>query len=253
MHIGLAIVLGVLTTVAVAWVCALYAPRGASITTGFSTWLPDPSTGRTIFGSSMRSAGCRMFVGNFQMTDAARTHMRSIFKGDEHTPPLDVPMPPIQPLDPALACAKGESLMYIRAGWPLPALRGRLLLPAGITTTNGISCSRGTLHITHPLSPAWPGVHGAIRGDILPLIPALPGFLTDTALFTAAWAALLIGLPALRRRSRTRRRRCLACNYDMQGHPNSAPCPECGTPHLIQNPHGHTGADAETPSTVNGR
>lgn len=55
-----------------------------------------------------------------------------------------------------------------------------------------------------------------------------PGLLANTALFTLLWYLLLFAPGALRRTIRTRRNRCTTCGYDLRGLATSR-CPECGT------------------------
>ena len=63
----------------------------------------------------------------------------------------------------------------------------------------------------------------------LPLRPLFPGFYVDTALFASVWWALLFWRP-LRRRRRIARGQCPACAYSLSGLPAGTDmCPECGT------------------------
>lgn len=77
----------------------------------------------------------------------------------------------------------------------------------------------------------------AIRVPVLGPVPmvVLPpliwrGALLNSMCFAAAYAALLWGLPWLRRRIRTLRGRCVGCGYTSQ---EGRACPECGLGHAM--------------------
>ncbi len=62
---------------------------------------------------------------------------------------------------------------------------------------------------------------------VLPLMPVLPGFLVNTAVYGAgAWLVTLAPLALLRAR-RGRKGRCTKCSYDLSGTTVDV-CPECG-------------------------
>jgi len=58
--------------------------------------------------------------------------------------------------------------------------------------------------------------------------PIWPGFAVNTAVFTAFWAGVLLGVPWRRRVRRRRGGRCAACGYDLRY--VGGTCPECGSP-----------------------
>jgi len=78
----------------------------------------------------------------------------------------------------------------------------------------------------------------------LPFRPIWPGFLIDTLFYGVIWLVLFFGVGAVRRGVRRRRGRCVMCGYDLRGqrqespHPqplshgergaSGAGCPECG-------------------------
>jgi len=77
---------------------------------------------------------------------------------------------------------------------------------------------------------------------VLPLTPVFPGCALSTLFYGGIWFGLLSGVGAVRRGVRRRRRRCPQCGYDLRGHRHvgtpgsearrheeqSAGCPECG-------------------------
>lgn len=61
----------------------------------------------------------------------------------------------------------------------------------------------------------------------LPLLPAYPGLLLNTAFYAGLWSFPLFGLPLLKKRRRRHRGHCPQCNYDLKGALDQG-CPECG-------------------------
>ena len=77
--------------------------------------------------------------------------------------------------------------------------------------------------------PAWGGIPAgssakAAHFRAIPFWPIVPGFLANTAIYSAGWATLLIGARLVRRALRVRARRCPRCGY----RDALASCPECG-------------------------
>src|SRR5690606_6816679 len=62
----------------------------------------------------------------------------------------------------------------------------------------------------------------------LPIRPYLPGFIVNTLGCAAPLWLLLNAAGFVRRWSRRRRNRCVACGYDLRGLGEKATCPECG-------------------------
>lgn len=75
--------------------------------------------------------------------------------------------------------------------------------------------------------------YGAPNGrfeNLVPLIPILPGFAINTALYAAALYVLFFGFVDVRRFRRARRGACVACGYDLKGVAGveGGECAECG-------------------------
>lgn len=113
------------------------------------------------------------------------------------------------------------------AGWPRPALRGRLT-PASLADTQRIQIREGMLRFRDSTARISIGDGLWLTGHLFPLIPMWPGFLINTAIYAAAWVASLAIIAKIRRAHRTRRGQCPACKYDLRNTPTNAPCPECG-------------------------
>ncbi len=65
---------------------------------------------------------------------------------------------------------------------------------------------------------------------MLPYLPIWPGLLANTAICGGAWWALLFGPGVLKRWHRRRTGRCVTCGYDLRGLSGRSEgvCPECG-------------------------
>jgi len=110
-------------------------------------------------------------------------------------------------------------------GWPCRALWAE----EGFEPSTRSYVYRGGRAVTLP----WRRINEAtaLRGRIfvplLPLAPIWGGFLLDTAVYTALWSGLILGVPTIRRVRRRRHGRCPRCAYDLK-HEFTRGCPECG-------------------------
>jgi len=62
----------------------------------------------------------------------------------------------------------------------------------------------------------------------LPLKPYWPGFLIDTAIYSSIWFGILIFPTTFRHHLRTHQNRCTTCGYNLHNLKSNR-CPECGT------------------------
>lgn len=85
------------------------------------------------------------------------------------------------------------------------------------------------------LAPVSGGIDLQMRGSgsdetyarALPLRPIWRGLIVDTLVFCAAWYGVLFAAGSVRRFRRGRRGQCLGCGYDLRGL-DGGRCPECG-------------------------
>lgn len=123
----------------------------------------------------------------------------------------------------ALTMSRTESVELVEhfRGWPCLALGCATLQRFGAGNDNRRTIYGFAYRPGRPASWDVDLVH-------LPLKPLLPGFAVNTMLFAAAWWAVLFWRP-LRRRRRIARGLCPACAYSLAGLPPAADkCPECG-------------------------
>lgn len=107
-------------------------------------------------------------------------------------------------------------------GWPLPALGW--ILESDVEHGPPVVAQWGIDLPPRSPSTRFPLTTNAHR-RALPLYPLRKGLILNTLLYSAAWAALFIGLPCARRFRRRRRGHCEHCNYNLTG---LSTCPECG-------------------------
>jgi len=76
----------------------------------------------------------------------------------------------------------------------------------------------------------WPDSDVGQIPTVLPYSPIWPGLLANTAIYGSAWWAMLFGPGMLIRWRRRRAGRCAKCGYDLRGSASDA-CPACGADH----------------------
>jgi hypothetical protein len=242
--IFLAVVLGALATVLVAWGCSMWvqlagaksldAPSEALAPFVPGEWgIPPPEEGVIDFradcpswqsrGPGLWGEACTPFVDWVASGDVARVYIT------------------------------WGRVRLLRAGWPFLCLRSvaidgngsRLNVPRDpLTGQEAVRGFRrvpyGSLTIDRVWAlepPAWlakrrarnilVAVYGTPPNE-LPCRPEVPGFLADWAVFSAAMLGSLWLMRSAHRWTRRRRGRCVACGYDRRGLAADAPCPECG-------------------------
>jgi len=100
-----------------------------------------------------------------------------------------------------------SSFLVLQAGWPMRCLRGDYWGEADHPS--------GYVH-------AWmiPTTLRSVVGDswrYFPLRPIWPGFVIDTLFYAAIWGGVFFGFTSAKRIIRTRRGRCPRCGYDLRG------------------------------------
>lgn len=246
----LALALGAVTTVVVAWACALAAPSTAAWYTTLNInehgaqparWLnvqQDQRGGRQLLQLRIQYAigptneDWRMTPGlRRDIEDAMDSYpearggsseaMRDLYAAGGGMGPSGWPrwpgwLPGIPDVPGGLATFSGRA-----AGWPLPALRS-----TAVSMDPGLparwSWSWRLLTADHYQSPADPQM-GAV-----PLAPIPLNFLADSLLFGGAWWLMMLGPRDVQRWRRRRGGCCEACGYSLAGLPAVGSCPECG-------------------------
>jgi hypothetical protein len=220
--VAICAVLGLLTTVAVAWGLAAWLPHRSLIRRSNLVMLPGGPTAGYVAIHELRRPGMvrREWAGGLQPFSApAFAELASEAR-------LEVPLRSVRQdrswgrLPAALLADSPDKSVHLEdaRGWPWVALwcemdEQAITGPAGRPAIGGIAIPRGTP------TPA--------QFRALPFLPVWKGLLADTGVFAAAWGAAWAAAWLARRALRLRGRRCAACGYDLAGG-TIAVCPECG-------------------------
>lgn len=220
--------LGVLTTIVIAWVCALLVnPKGNT-------------RGPTLGIAAIDRDGWRWtLIGNvgFGSTQLLWTPW-PVANLDRDNTPYNTGLIPSWSVHARLSPESvpensSYQIDFIEdaRGWPLRAFRSWRK-----THTHAQSMKiGGVMESVQVYSPvqrfAWLEMPGWINRSIqptgIPLMPLWSGFLADSALFGATWFVMLFGPGMVRRGIRRRRGCCPMCAYDLRRNLDAG-CPECG-------------------------
>lgn len=214
---ALSLLLGFLTTWAVAWGCRLWSPMDSR---GYEhSVVANSST-----GIQRRTGWCAdyLIVGfgpdESQSVESRFSNLATVhnvprwsrtFKCWSRGQPSPVATAPVPPQNQVSELGWVEGAF----GWPLLShhcIFDAYILRLGTTPPQGISVTT---------NDCLPGR--------LPFRPLWSGLALNTVFYTATWFLLLLGMGAAHRRWRMRRGRCPRCNYDLRGDFDPG-CPECG-------------------------
>jgi len=222
----LALLLGLLTTIAIAWTASLQTTRGMVVLPGMAWrqrtgaegegWLRAHSQYKPAWRCTMSQAVPLLTYSNLPPNQLTP---ESVLSGRARR----LALPWLDGSRPWPASSRGENVDLHDYGWPLHALyTRRVYFFSGPTTLTDL-----TDHLWNLRSIGWFDHRplGDIRG--LPIGPIWPGLLADALIWSIPWAALCFARP-LRIALRLRRHHCPHCNYDLAATPPDAPCPECG-------------------------
>lgn len=232
------LLLGAVTTVAVAWGCAWFVDLTRMQPQVRTFPLPGRVEGPLAQMEGVRRIECQQFFvapGAFRIAWNEGIRFDQTLLGtairlpyDSHSKPLNAPearsiswcfrdsMPP----DPIMHVSDAR-------GWPMLALcAGVDLVPAG-GGCRDVSRTYGAAAVMEPDGIRWLDPSVDYKQKIIPACPIFPGFAINT-LFYAGILSVLWSTPfAARRIIRRRRGRCTRCGYDLR-HAEHDACPECG-------------------------
>ena len=186
------LVLGGVTTVAVAWGCAMWSP-----TTREARVADSPYRDLVGFGYTLRRA---MVQRQYREIAGVTVDGRLIMEGNYTLRTTFVPD-------------------TIRAGWPMRSCLGNA---DRLNETR-----RWTTRVIYPsliVPERWRLLSARPR---LPRQPIWPGFAINTAFYAAILWLLMFGPFTARRLIRRKRGHCIKCGYDLRGAEHEV-CPECG-------------------------
>jgi len=199
---------GVVTTVGVAWGCALLTPV---VHHNPESWSGYEMNGGLWHTSYWKWCGKHLYATYSESVSDLRRPRRL---RPDAIPPW-VRRPPKQERHLTEHDDGYTVFQDMGCGWPFVA---------GAYAFDDVHGKRGPLHQeTH-----WVLEVGHLTdGRSLPLKPIFPGFLVNTLFYAAIWFGIFFGVAALRRFIRKKRGRCVKCSYDLRGQFDKG-CPECG-------------------------
>lgn len=210
-RVATAVGLGSLTTVAVAWGCALWTDVGTG-RTWTEVYRARVASDRFVFVQQSVAFGAAHLQ---QQDEPLGTFMRAM-------PWTGIQSQKLSP-DGSLVVTNVDA-----RGWPVTALRCQF--DALVDRRIGQGRIEG-MRYGLVLGSAASSAAGPLRtAKVLPLAPIGVGFALDSVLYGGAWFALLIlgTVPMwLRAAGRRCRGECGHCGYDLRGGQHSC-CPECG-------------------------
>ncbi len=240
MRITICLLLGLITTVAVAWTCAVWVHVGeGDLRQGWHDetdlqWMRGwRLSRRDAFGTHRLLAMARRTVPSPQKAPFP------IVSRDELTPwwssarqAMDDQVRTVRK-EEARRQAEGDTttvrptVFYDDArGWPLAALWCRWdagLVPGGPEDGKLL---HGGIEL-EPVKPQRQGTRNADDQRALPLRPIWRGLAVDSLLYALIWFILVGGVGFVRREIRRVQGRCIKCGYDLRGAEHEV-CPECG-------------------------
>lgn len=229
----IALVLGAMTTIAIAWGIASSRPNGSGAM-GWGSGVLFETGGILCGGSERRLRGQWFFAldgttnaGTADQFRASHSQLGTQVRTAESIPTW-VRLPSVSESTP-----RSRQFCSNAYGWPLLSLHGTVLEATRPSPTDP------TAHMTM-YEDYWVIGHRYDPGArTLPLGIIWPGFLINTFTFAAAWFVLLFAAhratSALITRRRLCRGTCPMCRYDLRGDFSSG-CHECGWNRITKKP-----------------
>jgi hypothetical protein len=204
---------GVITTIAVAWGCALWSPLE------FTTLQ---------FLHSATGVQGQSFSWTWNERPGHGVNWVWIQPGVFRLDPPDPPAAP--PRWVQLPDEKISLIRYLASGWPLRCMNARLIERSTVNVRGTrVVGARQTVfawdyaYIIEPAKAIDP-----FTAKILPLNPHVPELIANSIFWGLVWYAVILVVARVRSLFRTRKGVCPKCRYDLRNLTGSQ-CPECGS------------------------
>ncbi len=232
MFILVCLLLGMVTTVAVAWGIALRVSPAAITSMRHFRRSFDAAEGQAAQG---KMAG--LIMEESQGPGTAHWSVRPLPNGFvkfrflwENERPIEA-APRVPRLRKALEQPAQESdpnrrMLIQGRGWPVIALWCEIRRDP-TTEIDGTTVGDGGFNTPRQ---SWNDVsYGSVMppAKVIPIFPVLPGFVIDSAFYGSFWCVAALICDLVRRRRRSAAGCCISCGYDMTGN-TTGRCPECG-------------------------
>jgi len=244
-RILICLILGAITTVAVAWACAAWAPVAPIVNTYpvfHGTYIIGPAVddepGSDLFMAAVQyeTIGRSRLVwvhgaGNHRAGMITRSPSGGLVIGldgrAERVNANPVWWSRVQPPDMSdnenVPPRMTSFILEDATGWPFRALTSQAIAQRWRQWDRTSSSDGIVLKSESTPTSGWANDNTRM----LPLRPIAFGFLADVIIFAAFWFALFLLRPEVRRYNRRLRGQCIMCGYDLRGD-LAAGCPECG-------------------------
>ncbi len=240
-HLALCLILGLATTLGIAWGSAMIPANYGRASTLYALGPILSMGGRYTSSSEIErrdSFACTRLLAMQPRRTAVRPVRNPYTNANVESLVLNIAPPSPQALDvpawrplgvAAIRLDRPTDNRILNREWTLIETRGwpcRALLFEEHGARGARQVIVGGLAVPHWQNKELIGWRG--YGVTLPYIPIWRGLLANTAIFAAAWSVLLYGVPLVQREIRRRKGHCVKCGYDRQGLDADARCPECG-------------------------
>lgn len=218
-RIPIACVLGIITTLAVAWGCAMWVDVSDNLKWAeIQTEKPNSNQLQKIIVTHASFGSVREVYKELHAVESTI----AVLKTRTNTPDSEV-APNYISWANALKKNEGVASIIDARGWPFFVMYGGF----DIDSPDG----RGSIDKTYnaiilDFRPQLPG-NDKTMTPMIPLAPIWRGFIYNSLIYAALWFFLLLLPQFIKTRIRNARNQCRICGYDLRGTSHTI-CPECG-------------------------
>ncbi len=203
---------GVITTIAVAWACALW----SSV---------DPHTLQFLYSSQDAGGQAKSWTWNQRKGVGVKWLWiePGVFR-------LDPPDPQVAPPRwVQLPDEKISLVRYLATGWPMTCMNARLVerSKGGVRAVRVAGARQIVFAWDYAYIVAPAAAIDPYTAKILPLNPHLPELIANSIFWGMVWYLVILAVGKLHGMLRSREGMCRQCGYDLKNLPGSR-CPECG-------------------------